>query len=1185
VSIDTFNPTVTVNIVDASLSDSDNQSEVTFEFTEDVSGFTTDDVTASGGTISGFSILDSNSYFATFTADDNLDATGSVSVGTGYTDAAGNAGSPGADTVVIRTDLIETDSGDAPDGGSGTGSGNYRTTQADGGPSHAIVPGLFLGASVDGDDGLLQNTQASADDVDSALPDDEDGVLSPLDLRGTEGAAPTVTLLVTNTTGSAATLSGWIDYNQDGVFDNATERAQVAVPDATTDERITLTFPAIPSDSAGETYARFRLSTDASGQNSTGAASDGEVEDYPFSISAPTQGMVASSLIIASETNGGPSLADNDYFGSSVASIGDLDGDGVADLAVGAYSDDAGGLNSGAVYVLLLNRDGSVKNRTKITSGANGGPTLSLGDSFGDSVTSLGDLDGDGVVDLAIGATYDRTGGIFGGAVHVLFLNADGSVKSSTKIAHETNGGPSLGDRDFFGRAVTSVGDLDGDGVADLAVGATGDDTGGRARGAVHVLLLNADGSVKESSKIASGLSNGPVLSNDDAFGRSLASVGDLDGDGVSDLAVGAHGDDPDGSPYGILGAVHVLFMNSDGSVKTSTKIANGTNGGPALGEHDLFGSSVASVGDLDGDRVPDLVVGAFDDTGGTDRGAVHVLLLNVDGSVKSALKIASGTNGGPPLADYDHFGSSVSSAGDLNGDGVPDLAVGAFGDATGGGGYSAQGAVHVLFLTPPAEPQPAAVTLPAGDSYEVLRDAADLVVRVAGGSELLREAAEGISRLTVTGSADADVVTVLNNGTSVSTPITFSGGNGNDQFDGTLAVGSLLLNGNGGNDVLIGGSANDSLNGGSGADELVGNGGDDRLRGQGSTGDTLNAGDGNDTLDGGNGNDVIHEMVLGDLTLTNSSMTGRGNDVIISVERARITGGGAAQTIDASMFLSIGTSTTLLGGGGNDTLLGTAGADVLLGAGGSDLIDGGSGNDRVFGGSGADTLIGGAGNDLLKGLGGSGDQLSGGDGNDTINGGRGVDRLFESGDVDFTLTNTSLTGLGNDLVQAMEIAQLTGGASANVIDVSTFTGFRGFTQLRGNGGDDSIIGSSMTDIILGGDGNDTLLGKEGNDTLRGEDGNDGLSGFDGDDVLDAGRGFDRGFGGLGNDTLTGGAARDTLVGGDGDDNISGNDGNDTLVGGTGNNDASMGDVVTDGMANIDEAFTLDPLPGWVDQV
>src|SRR6185503_18321104 len=121
-----------------------------------------------------------------------------------------------------------------------------------------------------------------------------------------------------------------------------------------------------------------------------------------------------------------------------------------------------------------------------------------------------------------------------------------------------TVNGPALADNDHFGSAVAALGDIDRDGVTDLAVGAQGDDTGGAPganRGAVYILLMNADGSVKSSSKVDSLTPTGPVLANGDSFGSSIASPGDLDGDGVSDLAVGASGSATN------RGAVHVLFL------------------------------------------------------------------------------------------------------------------------------------------------------------------------------------------------------------------------------------------------------------------------------------------------------------------------------------------------------------------------------------------------------------------------------------------------------------------------------------------------------------------------------------------------------------------------------------------------------------------------------------------------
>ncbi len=547
--------------------------------------------------------------------------------------------------------------------------------------------------------GVLNGSESGTQQVTATITDDDLAPIVTLSSSSVIIAEAAGTSMVTATLSAITSFDVTVDLAFSGTANNVSDytssATQIVIAAGNTTGTVVLTADPDEIEEPNET-----ILVDIT--NVTGAT-ESETQQVTVTITDDDGGgPVESFLTIASDTNGGPTLADENRFGNSVSSLGDLDGDGVTDLAVGATGDDTGGYSRGAVHVLLLNVDGTVKSTLKIGSDTNGGPTLANDDMFGNSVSSLGDLDGDGVTDLAVGATGDDTGGYSRGAVHVLLLNVDGTVKSTLKIGSDTNGGPTLANDDMFGNSVSSLGDLDGDGVTDLAVGATGDDTGGYSRGAVHVLLLNVDGTVKSTLKIGSDTYGGPTLANDDMFGSSVSSLGDLDGDGVTDLAVGASEDDTGGNADSDRGAVHVLLLTANGTVKSGVKIASGTNGGPTLVAGDYFGHSVASLGDLDGDGVTDLAVGAMgDDTRGnaySNRGVVHVLLLNVNGTVKSTLNFGGDTNGGPTLADLDYFGTAVASLGDLDGNGVTDLAVGATGDDTGG---DSRGAVHVLFLNP----------------------------------------------------------------------------------------------------------------------------------------------------------------------------------------------------------------------------------------------------------------------------------------------------------------------------------------------------------------------------------------------------------------------------------------------------------------------------------------------------
>ena len=220
------------------------------------------------------------------------------------------------------------------------------------------------------------------------------------------------------------------------------------------------------------------------------------------------------------------------------------------------------------------------------TEGGFSGETSALGYA----VANIGDLDGDGIVDAMVSDRTQNEG------LWILFLNEDGSVKKQRRIQNK--------EALAWGTSMALIGDLDGDGAPEIAVGAPGDFFSGD-RGEVWVLSMNPNGSVKHRFKLdgfdfqMSGM------------GVSLAGLGDIDGDGIPDLAAG--GIDPTNN-----GAVITLRFNADGTVKAYERFSLDEN--PSGGEtgYQQFGRSMASIGDLDGDGVTDLIVGKpLDNDGG----------------------------------------------------------------------------------------------------------------------------------------------------------------------------------------------------------------------------------------------------------------------------------------------------------------------------------------------------------------------------------------------------------------------------------------------------------------------------------------------------------------------------------------------------------------------------------------
>jgi hypothetical protein len=411
-------------------------------------------------------------------------------------------------------------------------------------------------------------------------------------------------------------------------------------------------------------------------------------------------GTVASAPKISATRGGFTGVLDSfDRFGTAVAWLGDVDGDGIPDLAVGAPGDDDHDPARGAVWILFLKADATVKAHQKISGTQGGLVVLRPPDQwFGSALASLGDLDGNGVEDLAVGFSEAHAVAEKSGAVEVLLLTRAGTVLAQQEIA-DAIAGESIRHGDGLGASPTAIGDLDGDGIGEIAVGAPYTDGLGSDRGAVWIFFADGEGGFRARTKIGdrTGGFRG-LLDDGDAFGTAVASVGDLDGDGIDDIAVGAPMDDDGGTDRG---AVWILFLDARGNVRRHQKISDTAGGFPGgLRNFEWFGYSIAPLGDLDGDGVTDLAIGAVNDfDGGTgNRGAVWILFLRRDGRVKAHQKISVTEGNFTGAVDQaDDFGRSLANVGDLDGDGVPELAVGANRDDDGG---ADRGAVWLLFLT-----------------------------------------------------------------------------------------------------------------------------------------------------------------------------------------------------------------------------------------------------------------------------------------------------------------------------------------------------------------------------------------------------------------------------------------------------------------------------------------------------
>ncbi|WYL95077.1 MAG: hypothetical protein HEQ35_15580 [Gloeotrichia echinulata IR180] len=734
---------------------------------------------------------------------------------------------------------------------------------------------------------------------------------------------------------------------------------------------------------------------------------------------------------------------------------------------------------------------------------------LAAGDLSGFSVSNAGDINGDGLDDILISSPGAGSNGSASGQNYVVFGSSPGFPASlDLSTLNGSNGfqinGIAAGDQS--GYSVSGAGDINGDGIDDIIIGANLADPTGTLSGQSYLIFGRASGFSPILDLSTLNGSNGFKINGiapGDRSGTSVSRAGDINGDGIDDVIIGARSASPNGTASG---QSYVIFGRKDGfDSDFDLATLDGSNGFIINGEAegDNSGVSVSDAGDINGDGIDDLIVGASTGPIGpapfnpnnSSSGKSYVIFGKRGGfSSNIELSTLNGSNGFKinGVSPDDRSGYAVSSAGDINGDGLDDLLIGSYFASPNGISY-------------------------AGQSYVVFGSrngfAANLDLSTLNGSNGFK--INGIAEFDVSGAA-----------------VSSAGDINGDGLD-DLLIGAPYASPNGfrsGQSYVVFGSRK-----GFSADLDL------------------------STLNGSNGfkiNGILPVDIAGVAVSTAGDINGDGfDDLLIGAAYASPNGsksgqsyvvfGGADIGSGGTFELSQLLSSQTLGTPGDDILVGSLGNDVIQGLDGDDNIFSLPGDDTLSGGAGADVLVGGDGNDQLFGQDGAdfiyGDaQIPGVGGNDTIDGGDGADLVFgEDG-------NDSISGgNGNDV--------LNGDAGNDTID-----GGNGNDVLNGQSGNDSITGGAGNDIFFGEADNDTLVGGAGDDRffagtgddqVFGQNGNDYIEGEGGNDLLEGGAGKDVLFGALGNDTIDGGDDADILIGEAGSDSLTGGSGDDVLIG------------------------------------
>jgi FG-GAP repeat protein len=400
-------------------------------------------------------------------------------------------------------------------------------------------------------------------------------------------------------------------------------------------------------------------------------------------------------------------ILDGDGFltqsGNSVSAAGDVNGDGMADLLVGASNATPNGSNSGRVYLVYGKKDSEPVSLSDVINGIGG--IVFNGENpneyAGTDVAAAGDVNGDGYSDILISApqaspTLTRSGRcyvVFGGRG---LSNIELKNLESAGLGFYINGAAR---EDYAGDSISTAGDVNGDGLADLLIGAPRADTPGIDAGRVWVVYGKESTSLVQLADVSNG-EGGFVLSSEQTgsmTGFAVSAAGDINGDGLADVVIGAP--EYEVAPNS-LGRVYLVFGKKDQEAVLLGNVALGQGGFSITGTENRgdFGMAVSAGGDLNGDGLSDVIVGAPNSEGNSYRSGISYAIFGKTNTLPILLdSVLGGLTGFAFFGDQasDHSGLSVSGGGDLNGDGLDDVLIGAS-DASPNG--AASGNVYGVF-------------------------------------------------------------------------------------------------------------------------------------------------------------------------------------------------------------------------------------------------------------------------------------------------------------------------------------------------------------------------------------------------------------------------------------------------------------------------------------------------------